>query len=54
MLNHDYENKQDIGITYKIKYDVCISPTAGILDYEKGRSTGLCADTWLSDTPLAG
>ncbi|MGM8361962.1 alpha-L-fucosidase [Flavobacterium sp. ARAG 55.4] len=54
LLNLANENKQDIGLAYKIKYDVCIPPTAGILDFEKGRSTGLRPDPWLSDTPLGG
>jgi alpha-L-fucosidase len=54
LLNHAEEKGQDIGLTYKIKYDVCIPPRAGILDYEKGRSTGLRPDPWLSDTPLGG
>lgn len=54
LLNHAQEKDQDIGLTYKIKYDVCIPPSTGILDYEKGRSTGLRADAWLSDTPLGG
>ena len=54
MLNLAEERDQDIGIAYKVKYDVCIPPSAGILDYEKGRSTGLRKDPWLTDTPLAG
>ncbi|RXP54531.1 fucosidase [Lutibacter sp. HS1-25] len=54
LLNEAEQKKQDIGLCYKIKFDVCIPPRAGILDYEKGRSTGLRADPWLSDTPLGG
>jgi alpha-L-fucosidase len=54
LLNLAGERDQDIGIAYKIKYDVCIPPSAGILDYEKGRSTGLREDAWLTDTPLGG
>lgn len=54
LLNQAQNRNQDIGLCYKIKYDVCIPPSAGILDYEKGRSTGLRADPWLSDTPLGG
>ena len=54
MLNLAEERNQDVGICYKIKYDVCIPPSAGILDYEKGRSTGMRNDPWLTDTPLAG
>nr|WP_010925634.1 alpha-L-fucosidase [Microscilla sp. PRE1]AAK62842.1 MS120, putative fucosidase [Microscilla sp. PRE1] len=54
LLNLAEENKQDIGLAYKIKFDVSVPPSAGILDYEKGRSTGLRPDPWLSDTPLAG
>ena len=54
MLNLAEERKQDIGICYKIKFNVCIPPSAGILDYEKGRSTDLRKDPWLTDTPLAG
>ena len=54
LLNHAEQKNQDIGLCYKIKFDVCIPPRAGILDYEKGRSTGLRPDPWLSDTPLGG
>lgn len=54
LLYNAESNKQDIGLCYKIKFDVCIPPRAGILDYEKGRSTGLRPDPWLSDTPLGG
>ncbi|TXE15037.1 fucosidase [Seonamhaeicola algicola] len=54
LLNQAEQKQQDIGIAYKIKFDVCIPPRAGILDYEKGRSTGLRPDPWLSDTPLGG
>ena len=54
LLNDAEKKNKDIGLSYKIKFDVCIPPSAGILDYEKGRSTGLRADPWLSDTPLGG
>jgi alpha-L-fucosidase len=54
LLNLAEERNQEIGLCYKIKYDVCIPPSAGILDYEKGRSTGLREDAWLTDTPLGG
>ncbi len=54
ILNNAKVKNQDVGICYKIKYDVCIPPSAGILDYEKGRSTTVRKDPWLSDTPLAG
>lgn len=54
LLNLAENRGQDIGMAYKIKFDVCIPPSAGILDYEKGRSTGLRPDPWLSDTPLGG
>ncbi|GAF05716.1 alpha-L-fucosidase [Saccharicrinis fermentans] len=54
MLNNAANNNQEIGISYKTKFDICIPPSAGILDYEKGRSTGLREDVWLTDTPLGG
>lgn len=54
LLNIGEQYQQDIGISYKVKYSVCIPPSAGILDYEKGRSTGLRDDVWLTDTPLGG
>ncbi len=54
LLNLAEERDQEIGLCYKIKYDVCIPPSAGILDYEKGRSTGIREDPWLTDTPLGG
>ncbi|MDZ8119918.1 alpha-L-fucosidase [Pontiella agarivorans] len=54
LLNNAEENNQDIGLCYKIKFDVCIPPKAGILDYEKGRSTVIREDPWLTDTPLGG
>lgn len=54
MLNNAEANNQEIGISYKTKFDICIPPKAGILDYEKGRSSGLREDVWLTDTPLGG
>ncbi len=54
LLNNAEEKNQKIGLCYKIKYDVCIPPKAGILDYEKGRSTVIREDPWLTDTPLGG
>ncbi|MDQ8201409.1 alpha-L-fucosidase [Pelagicoccus sp. SDUM812003] len=54
LLNMAAERQQEVGISYKIKYSVCFPPAAGILDYEKGRSTGLREDAWLTDTPLGG
>lgn len=54
LLNMAKYRNQDIGICYKIKYHVCIPPSAGILDYEKGRSTVSRQDPWLTDTPLGG
>ncbi len=54
ILNLAKYRNQDVGISYKIKYDVCIPPRAGILDYEKGRSTVIREDPWLTDTPLGG
>lgn len=54
ILNHASEQNQSIGISYKIKYSVPMPPNAGILDYEKGRSTVIREDAWLTDTPLGG
>ncbi len=54
LLNLADERQKDIGLAYKIKFSVPIAPRAGILDYEKGRSTGLREDVWLTDTPLGG
>ncbi|MGY6647953.1 alpha-L-fucosidase [Wenyingzhuangia sp. IMCC45574] len=54
MLNNARSKKQDLAISYKTKFDICIPPRAGVLDYEKGRSTGMREDTWLTDTPLGG
>jgi len=54
LLNHAEENHQKIGLCYKIKFSVCMPPAAGILDYEKGRSTVIREDPWLTDTPLGG
>jgi len=54
MLNLADQRDQEIGISYKIKYSVSIAPSAGILDYEMGRSTVLREDAWLTDTPLGG
>ena len=52
LLNLAEERNQDIGLCYKIKFDVCIPPSAGILDYEKGRALNIREDAWLTDTPL--
>nr|WP_010925633.1 alpha-L-fucosidase [Microscilla sp. PRE1]AAK62841.1 MS119, putative fucosidase [Microscilla sp. PRE1] len=54
LLNLAERNNQEIGISYKIKFQQCIPTSAGILDYEKGRSKGYREDPWLTDTPLAG
>ncbi len=54
ILNNAEKNNQEIGISYKIKYSVCIPPSAGILDFEKGRSQNAREDVWLTDTPLGG
>ncbi len=54
LLNLAEQRNQQIGLCYKIKYDVCIPPKAGILDYEKGRSTTIRELPWLTDTPLGG
>lgn len=54
LLQMAEDRDQEIGLCYKIKYDVCIPPTAGILDYEKGRSTTIRELPWLTDTPLGG
>ncbi|WP_010136622.1 alpha-L-fucosidase [Ochrovirga pacifica] len=54
MLNNAEKKNQEIGISYKTKFDICIPPSAGILDFEKGRSQNVREDVWLTDTPLAG
>ncbi len=54
LLNMAEQRDQQVGISYKIKYSVCFPPAAGILDYEKGRSTVIREDPWLTDTPLGG
>ncbi|MGM8361990.1 alpha-L-fucosidase [Flavobacterium sp. ARAG 55.4] len=54
ILNNAKKNNQEIGISYKIKYSVPIAPSAGILDFEKGRSQKAREDVWLTDTPLGG
>ncbi|GAA4943971.1 alpha-L-fucosidase [Algibacter agarivorans] len=54
ILNNGEQNQQEIGISYKTKFDICIPPSAGILDFEKGRSQSAREDAWLTDTPLGG
>ncbi|RKR07991.1 alpha-L-fucosidase [Maribacter vaceletii] len=54
LLNLANAKNQEIGISYKIKFQQCIPASAGILDFEKGRSTRALEKPWLTDTPLAG
>ncbi len=54
LLNLAEARNQDIGISYKIKFQQSIPASAGILDFEKGRSVHALDRPWLTDTPLAG
>ncbi|RME69119.1 MAG: fucosidase, partial [Verrucomicrobia bacterium] len=54
LLNMAWARNQEIGLCYKIKYSVCMPPSAGILDYEKGRAKNMREDPWITDTPLGG